>query len=136
MGSRSIPLQQHSEGILSVREKTFKVANLVKAAQEDLTKKEELHRLFIAALRSSGILPPEDLLNIASSLLAPKPEEKLLQEAKWFGQGLACQLLVPGKKDWEKGRVRLRIIVEFEPEDAVSEGGSGSPLDDLRGGEE
>jgi hypothetical protein len=44
--------------------------------------------------------------------------------------------LVPGKKDWEKGRVRLRIIVEFEPEDTGSEGGSGSPLDDLRGGEE
>jgi len=34
-----MPLQQHSEGILSIGEKTFKVASLVKAAQEDLPKK-------------------------------------------------------------------------------------------------
>jgi hypothetical protein len=126
-----MPLQQHSEGILSIGEKTFKVASLVKAAQEDLPKKEELNRLFIAALRSSGILPPENLLNIASSLLAPRPEEKLLQEA-----GLACQLLVPGKKEWEKGRVRLRITVEFEPEYTGSESSDGSLLDDLRTDEE
>ncbi|MFS8836323.1 KGK domain-containing protein [Synechococcus sp. WC101] len=134
--SKSMPLQQHSEGILSIGEKTFKVASLVKAAQEDLPKKEELNRLFIAALRSSGILPPENLLNIASSLLAPRPEEKLLQEAKWFDQGLACQLLVPGKKEWEKGRVRLRITVEFEPEYTGSESSDGSLLDDLRTDEE
>ncbi|MFS8855725.1 hypothetical protein NW851_02355 [Synechococcus sp. H55.7] len=125
-------MQQYLEGILSVGEKTFKVASLVKAAQEDLAKKEELNRLFIAALRSSGILPPENLISIASSLLATKPEEKLLQETKWFDQGLTCQLLVPGKKEWEKGRVRLRITVEFEPERTGSESSDGSPLDDLR----
>ncbi|WP_414336874.1 KGK domain-containing protein [Synechococcus sp. H55.7] len=129
---KSLPLQQYLEGILSVGEKTFKVASLVKAAQEDLAKKEELNRLFIAALRSSGILPPENLISIASSLLATKPEEKLLQETKWFDQGLTCQLLVPGKKEWEKGRVRLRITVEFEPERTGSESSDGSPLDDLR----
>ena len=129
---KALPLQQYLEGILSIGEKTFKVASLVKAAQEDLAKKEELNRLFIAALRSSGILPPENLINIASSLLAPRPEEKLLQETKWFDQGLACQLLVPGKKEWEKGRVRLRITVEFEPEDTGSESSDGSLLDDLR----
>ncbi len=133
MPLKSISLQQHPEGILSIGEKTFKVANLIKAAQEDLAKKEELNRLFIAALRSSGILSPEDLINIASNFFSPKPEETLLQETKWFGYGLACQLLVPGKKDWEKGRVRLRISVEFEPEAIGSAAvDSGSPLDDIR----
>ncbi|MFS8879034.1 MULTISPECIES: KGK domain-containing protein [unclassified Synechococcus] len=137
---KSLPLQQCLEGVLSIGEKTFKVASLVKAAQEDLAKKEELNRLFIAALRSSGILPAENLISIASSFLPPIPIppgseeklEKLLQETKWFDQGLTCQLLVPGKKEWEKGRVRLRITVEFEPERTSSESSDGSPLDDLR----
>jgi hypothetical protein len=41
MGFRSIPLGQYPKGIVSRRE-TFRVAGLVGAAQEALTKKEEL----------------------------------------------------------------------------------------------
>ncbi|MCJ2541810.1 KGK domain-containing protein [Thermostichus vulcanus] len=133
MPSKPIELQQFPEGILSIGEKTFKIANLLKAAQDDLVKEDELNRLFIAALRATGILSPDDLINIASSFFAPKPEETLLQEAKWFEQGLACQLLIPGKKEWEKDKVRLRISVQFEPEAVgTSASSSGSPLDDIR----
>lgn len=128
MPSEHVDLNQYPDGILSVGDKNFKIAALLKAAQEDLVKKEELNRLFISALRTAGILAPDDLINIASSLLSPKPEESILLETKWFGDGLICQLLIPGKKDWQVGKVKLKIAVDFETDPVAS----GSTLDDLR----
>ncbi len=128
MASEQVDLNQYPDGILSVGDKNFKVAALLKAAQENLVKKEELNRLFISALRAAGILAPDDLINIASSLLSPKPEDAILVDTKWFGDGLICQLLIPGKKDWQVGKVKLRIAVDFETDPVVN----GSPLDDLR----
>jgi hypothetical protein len=128
MASEQVDLNQYPDGILSVGDKNFKVAALLKAAQENLVKKEELNRLFILALRAAGILAPDDLINIASSLLSPKPEDAILVDTKWFGDGLICQLLIPGKKDWQVGKVKLRIAVDFETDPVVN----GSPLDDLR----
>ncbi len=128
MASEQVNLNQYPDGILSVGDKNFKVAALLKAAQENLVKKEELNRLLISALRAAGILAPDDLLNIASSLLSRKPEEAILLETKWFGDGLICHLLIPGKKDWQVGKVKLRIAVDFETDPVAN----GSPLDDLR----
>ncbi len=128
MSSEQLDLNQYPEGILSVGEKNFKIATLLKAAQEDLAKKEELNRLFISALRTAGILAPDDLINIASSFLAPKSEEKSLEETKWFGDGLICQILIPGKKEWEVGKVKLRITVDFETDTTKNE----SSLNDFR----
>ncbi|MGF1576787.1 MAG: KGK domain-containing protein [Cyanophyceae cyanobacterium] len=128
MPSEQLDLSQYPEGILSVGEKNFKIATLLKAAQEDLAKKEELNRLFISALRTAGILAPDDLLNMASSLISPKPEESILQETKWFREGLICQILIPGKKEWQVGKVKLRITIDFETDMTKDP----SSLDDLR----
>ncbi|NJL97343.1 MAG: hypothetical protein HC924_00165 [Synechococcaceae cyanobacterium SM2_3_2] len=128
MPLEQIDLSQYPEGILSVGEKNFKISTLLKAAQNDLAKKEELNRLFISALRTTGILAPDDLINIASSLLAPKSEEKSLEETKWFGDGLICQILIPNQKEWEVGKLKLRITVDFETDAPKSE----SPLNDFR----
>lgn len=134
MTVEQIDLNQYPDGILSLGEKNFKIAALLKAAQDDLVKKEELNRLFISALRNAGILAPDDLFNMATSLLSPKPEDTILLETKWFGDGLICQMLIPGQKEWQVGKVKLRIAVDFEAE--TIESGTvkkGSPLDDLRG---
>jgi hypothetical protein len=116
---KSIPLQQHPEGILSVGEKNFQgCPTWSKQPKRDLTKKEELHRLFIAALRSSGILPPGRLAQtLPVAFLLPSQKKKLLQEAKWFGQGTCLSnSWCRARKIGKKAESDCGIIVEFEPE--------------------
>ncbi|MEA5497528.1 KGK domain-containing protein [Limnoraphis robusta Tam1] len=51
--------------------------------------------------------------------------------AEWFNNGKECEILKLGSKGWQKGKVRLKIIVEFCPDEPeVSE--PESPLDSLR----
>lgn len=35
--------------------------------------------------------------------------------AAWLGQGVECEILRPGQP-WVKGRMKARIVIEFEPE--------------------
>jgi hypothetical protein len=60
----------------------------------------------------------------------------------WLKQGVNCELLKPGSNGWKKGKVRIKMILEFcpdEPEvEEISESQEPkipqpeSPLDDLR----
>ncbi|MBD2771440.1 KGK domain-containing protein [Iningainema tapete] len=43
---------------------------------------------------------------------------------KWLSKGQSCQILKPGSKNWQKGKVRIRL--EFCPDEY------SSPLDDIR----
>lgn len=60
--------------------------------------------------------------------------------ADWFGKGVNCEILRPDAKGWKKGRLRIRIAVEFSPDEPeeVNEGDDSlngkaeSPLDDIR----
>ncbi|MCC3414096.1 MULTISPECIES: KGK domain-containing protein [unclassified Microcoleus] len=64
------------------------------------------------------------------------------EEQKWFGDGIDCEILKIGAKGWQKGKVKIRVIVEFctdepeveeTPENNNSETSKPeSPLDDLR----
>ncbi|MDJ0616843.1 MAG: KGK domain-containing protein [Calothrix sp. MO_192.B10] len=70
-------------------------------------------------------------LDSAGSGQIPEMNEKLL-----FIEGMRCELLQPGK-DWQKGRVKIKVSLEFcpdEPEiEAISENTtSESSLDDIR----
>ena len=50
---------------------------------------------------------------------------------KWIDEGLDCEVLSLGAKKWQKGKLRIKILAEFcpnEPEEVESE----SPLDDIR----
>lgn len=50
---------------------------------------------------------------------------------KWFSEGIDCEILKVGSTGWKKGKVRLKVILEFiadEPEEVDPE----SPLDDIR----
>ncbi len=64
------------------------------------------------------------------------------QQQQWFGNGINCEALKIGAKGWQKGKVKIRVIVEFcpdepeveeTPENNQSETSQPeSPLDDLR----
>ncbi len=46
------------------------------------------------------------------------------KQKKWFYESVDCQVLKPGSKRWQKGRIR--ITLEFCPDEPES------PLDDIR----
>ena len=63
-------------------------------------------------------------------------------QQQWFGEGIESETLKIGAKGWQKGKVKIRVIVEFcpdepeveeTPENNESETSKPeSPLDDLR----
>lgn len=38
-------------------------------------------------------------------------------EVGWFKQGVDCEILRPDSKGWQKGKIRIRISLEFCPDD-------------------
>lgn len=51
--------------------------------------------------------------------------------ADLYKNGIDCEILKVGAKGWQKGKVRLKVTLEFcpdEPEENIAE----SPLDDIR----
>lgn len=62
------------------------------------------------------------------NLLWGKPETV---QTKWTTEGVECEILQLGTTSWQKGKVRLRIDLEFCP-DELDESQLDSPLDDLR----
>ena len=60
----------------------------------------------------------------------------------WFSQGVDCEILNMGAKGWQKGKLRVKITLEFCPDEpAVEEPPASkkpestepeSPLDDIR----
>ncbi len=60
----------------------------------------------------------------------------------WFTEGIDCEVLKLGAKDWQKGKVRIRVSLEFCPDEpetketpAINQpeiGPTESPLDDIR----
>ena len=47
---------------------------------------------------------------------------------QWFGDGFPAQMIVSGEK-WQKGKVRLRIVTEFIPDDGESENLPEQPIE-------
>lgn len=70
------------------------------------------------------------------------PQLRCNEEQKWFGDGIDCEALKIGAKGWQKGKVKIRVIVEFCPDEPEVEetpenneseiSPPESPLDDLR----
>jgi hypothetical protein len=49
----------------------------------------------------------------------------------WFTQGIDCQILKAGSDGWKKGKIKIRVIVEFIPDEPeIPE--CQSPLDEIR----
>lgn len=66
----------------------------------------------------------------------------LNQPNSWLKEGVKCELLKPGSNGWKKGKVRIKMILEFCPDEPEVEEileinepnipQPESPLDDLR----
>jgi KGK domain len=61
---------------------------------------------------------------------------------QWYRQGVDCELLKPGTKGWKKGKLRIKISLEFSPDEPeideipvnqqINITQPESPLDDIR----
>ena len=61
------------------------------------------------------------------------PDVNYQNLGKWLGEGIDCEILKPGSKGWQKGKIKLNVNVTIEfvsdkPELEETE----SPLDDFR----
>lgn len=50
---------------------------------------------------------------------------------KWIEEGLDCELLNLGDSQWQKGKIRVEVSVEFVPDEPESTDYQ-SPLDEIR----
>lgn len=67
----------------------------------------------------------------ASSLQEIEENNYYKKRKKLLDEGLDCEILSLGAKKWRKGKLRIKVVVEFcpdEPEKVEPE----SPLDDIR----
>ncbi len=77
-------------------------------------------------------------IKIDGAILAPSGVNE--PYGRWFNDGIDCEILQIGSKGWQKGKVRIKLSVEFyveeDSEQLVSEPSEidlpESPLDDLR----
>ena len=61
---------------------------------------------------------------------------------KWLQGGIECQILKPGATDWQKGTIKLKLVIEFHPDSShpdqensaasLTSSGSDPSLDALR----
>lgn len=56
-------------------------------------------------------------------------EKRVSQNQLWMTEGKQCEVLKVGAQDWIKGRLKVRVIVEFEPDTPEP---PASTLDDIR----
>lgn len=66
-----------------------------------------------------------------SSLQDLEKESHYKGRKKWLDEGLDCEVLRLGAKKWQKGKLRIKVVAEFCP-DEPEEIESNSPLDDIR----
>ena len=122
----------NDDDVLAFGEDTFKVGKF----------KKGINGAFGNHLGSqlNGQLSSCQGIKIDGSILAAKGVNE--PYARWFGDGIDCEILKLGSKGWKKGKVRINVSVEFyveEQEDSETLGSDTleisppeSPLDDLR----
>ncbi len=117
----NITLQNCSENdVFSFQDETYKVGSLKDKIITALTGR--VSRSFVSSLK--------DYQGVKNAAIEHSDE---LEDpnGEWFNKGKECEILKPGSTGWQKGKVRLKVIVEFCPDEPeVSE--PESPLDDLR----
>ncbi|GAB4532654.1 MAG: hypothetical protein Tsb0014_17300 [Pleurocapsa sp.] len=52
-----------------------------------------------------------------------------LNSVGWFYQGQECEILKAGSPGWQKGKLKIKVTLEFIPDEPEVE---KSPLDDIR----
>lgn len=126
MESKFTPLDnkpEHEDAVLSFPSSMFKINEFMISVRK--------------AFESKGLDELENKLTFRGRLPALEKER-----CRWFDQGVECEVLRHSSKGWQKGKVRIKITMEFchdEPEveeilenNQIKNGQPISLLDDVR----
>ncbi|MEB3178429.1 MAG: KGK domain-containing protein [Nostocaceae cyanobacterium] len=108
-------------------------SHLENCSDDDVLAFSSNHMFKIGLLKTAVSYAFTDKYQV-SSILSSALSEKgvhIHETIKVFAEGKDCEILKIGAKGWQKGKLRIRVSVDFipdEPETSQPE----SPLDDLR----
>jgi hypothetical protein len=114
---------------ISFRGKTYKVQDLVQAVQSF---RVDLGEFLYRSWRKKEI----EIYPGHQQPITPSVSARILYE-KYFDEGVECEILDLGSEDWVKGKMRLRLSLEFvldppaEPELAETEDQTSPDQDDV-----
>lgn len=113
---------EHIDTVVSFSSSMFKVSEFIKFVKE--------------AFQEKGLYVLQHKLGSRGGI--PSIEDP----HKWCQQGIDCELLKPGTQGWKKGKIRIKISLEFSPDEPeineisvnqqVNVNQPESPLDDIR----
>ncbi|MFB2835389.1 KGK domain-containing protein [Floridanema evergladense] len=102
------------DDVIQLSNGLYKVGQLKTAMEFATNDQNRLPHSLFYALRDKGVIL-----------------ENLVVTQKLFVDGLDAEALKVGAKGWQKGKIRVRVTLEFEPEEPETNEPE-SPLDDLR----
>lgn len=107
------------DDVLSFSDVNVCKAGVLKKTVNSVLNSSEITDLAVARLENSGI----------KGLSFYDKEKHVSKNNLWMTEGKTCEVLKVGAQDWIKGRLKIRVIVEFEPEIPEPQ---ASTLDDIR----
>ena len=62
-----------------------------------------------------------DRSNVANAVYSELQPKLGIIATDWFDRGVPCEVLRLGDKSWQKGKLRFKVTLEFEPDEPVVE---------------
>jgi hypothetical protein len=106
---------------LFCKDKVFKIIQIKEAVKKAF--RSEIGKVLYEILNSYGVQIDPDGHLIGNRFYR--------HTHKFFDEGIDCEILKLGAKAWQKGNIRIKVTLEFIPDESnIIE--PESPLDDLR----
>lgn len=113
------------DDVISFSEEMIKISKFKQALDWS---KQKMIDSFVESLESQGIKGVQIYEGVSWGRGGTRMQSA---NYKWSSEGKNCEILKIGSKGWQKGKFRVKISLEFEPEEPeIKE--PESPLDDLR----
>lgn len=97
------PLDTHKDTALSFYNSMFKLGEFMETVNK--------------SLESKGLNGLEEQLKNRGGI----PLRGFNERERWLGEGVDCELPQSGAKSWQKGKVRIKITIEFCPDEPEGE---------------
>jgi hypothetical protein len=96
---------------------------------------DQLKTYLWSALRDAAKSLAKNFADQDWHIFLPSRREKngaFIRGDQWFFDEIDCEVLQVGASGWQKGKLKIKVTVEFEPETPLTVEASSSLLDNLR----
>jgi KGK domain len=101
--------EKRNDSIVMFDSTAFRVDKFVQAANKSLVMR--YNGGFMECVQST-------LTSLGLGRIAVKDSSNNYNFSDWTEKGMDCEILNPNGKGWQKGKARIRIILEFCPDEA------------------